>query len=598
MRIAFVFSILFLTTFNSNAQTDSLELSGQFLEQADEIYRNQREAILIAKDMYVMAADYAPDDVRANWMAGRLYVETINKAQALQYFLRVKALDSKYRFDIDYQIGLAYQYGFEFDMAIKHFELYSKKYYAQSKYRGKDKTRIDVVKRKIEECKNAKLIVNRPAQYSLVNLGENINSPWPDYAPIINEDETVMIFTSRRQEDNTSADVDADNFYFEDVFISRKEGGKWGVAKNIGSPINTSFHDSSIALSKDGNRLYIYKDTGGGDIYYSDFIDGNWTKPKFLSSKINSSSYGELSITESPNGDVLLYSSERPGGEGGIDIHMISKNSKGEWYKTKSLGSVINTKGDEDNPFLDYDGKTLYFSSNGHKGYGGFDIFKSVFDSVTMTWSKPENLGYPVNTPDNELSFHPTKDGRRSYFASVREGGVGFSDIFMVNYHGEKGSDKEQLIVSIDDLIKESKQNDIGGDTPTKENKVAIPFEEHEVELISITHQIYFDASQSYIQQNNQIELNKIIKMIKKHNNLRIDVSGYASMDGNPKYNLDLSHKRAMIVFNYLTENGVEDDRIVAKGYGSLPNAEGGDGTENRRADVKVIATKNVADKP
>lgn len=593
MRIAFVLSILSLIFFNSNAQTDSLDLSNQFLEQADEIYRNQREAILIAKDMYVMAADYAPRNIRANWMAGKLHIETINKTQALQYFQRVKSLDSKYRFDIDYQIGLAYQYGFEFDLAIRHFELYSKKYYSQSKYRGKDKTRISIVKKKIEECKNAKLIVNRPAQYSLVNLGENINSPWPDYAPIINEDETVMIFTSRRQENNTSADVDADNFYFEDVFISRKVGDQWGVAKNIGPPINTAFHDSSIALSKNGDRLYIYKDTGGGDIYYSDFIDGNWTKPRFLSSKINSSTYGELSITESPNGEVLIYSSERPGGAGGIDIHMISKNSKGEWYKTKSLGSVINTKGDEDNPFLDYDGKTLYFSSNGHRGYGGFDIFKSVYDSSTMIWSSPENLGYPVNTPDNELSFHPTKDGRRSYFASVREGGMGFSDIFMVNYHGESlGPNKEQSIVSIDDLIKESRQKNIGVDASTNESESTMPFEDHEVKLMSIAHQIYFDASQSYIQQENQVALNKIIEMIKKHKNLRINISGYASMDGNPKYNLDLSHKRAMIVFDYLIENGVEEKIIIAKGYGSLANAEGGDGTENRRADVKIIAIK------
>ncbi|MDH5475880.1 MAG: OmpA family protein [Cyclobacteriaceae bacterium] len=592
MRIASIFSILFLIFFNSNAQTDSLELSDQFLEQADEIYRNQREAILIAKDMYVMAADYAPSNIRANWMAGKLYIETINKDQALHYFLRVKSLDSRYRFDIDYHIGLAYQYGFEFDLAIQHFELYSKKYYAQSKYRGKDKTRISIVKQKIGECKNAKLIVNRPTQYSLVNLGEYINSPWPDYGPIINEDETVMIFTSRRQEDNTSSDVDADNFYFEDVFISRKEGEQWGYAKNIGPPINTKFHDSSIALSKDGNRLFIYKDTGGGDIYYSDFKGGKWTEPRFLSSKINSSTYGERSISESPNGEVLIYSSGRPGGVGGIDLHMISKNEKGEWYKTKSLGEVINTKGDEDSPFLDYDGKTLYFSSNGHKGYGGFDIFKSVYDSVEMKWSTPENLGYPVNTPDNELYFHPTKDGRRSYFASVREGGIGFSDIFMVNYHGESvGPNPANTLASIEDLIKEKniKKEEVASQEKSSPSNIAV-FEEKELKIMNMTHQIYFDASQSYIQEEHQKALKEIVAMTKKHKNLRIDISGFASMDGNPKYNLDLSHKRAMIVFDYLVKMGADKNIIISKGYGSLPNEEGGDGTENRRADVKVIA--------
>lgn len=591
MRIATIITILFYNIFISIAQVDSLALSEQFLEQADEIYKNQREAILIAKDMYVMAAEYAPGNVRANWMAGLLHIETINKDNALKYFEQVKSIDPKYRFDIDFQIGLAYQYGFEFDKAIEHFEMYSNKYYAQPKYRGKDRTRIVTVKQKIEECKNAKLIVNKPAQYSLVNLRENINSPWPDYAPIINEDETIMIFTSRRQEDNTSGDVDADNFYFEDVFISKKEGGKWGPAKNIGAPINTPYHDSSISLSKDGRRLFIYKDTGSGDVYYCDFEGGKWSSPKYLSAKINSTTYAEHSITEDRKGDILIYSSSRPGGEGGIDLHMITKNSNGEWYKTNSLGPIINTKGDEDSPFLDYDGKTLYFSSNGHKGYGGFDIFKSVYDSVEMKWSEPENLGYPVNTPDNELYFHPTKDGRRSYFASVREGGIGFSDIFMVNYHGETvGPNMAEQLVSIEDILKESKKEKVVTNDGKKED---IPvLNNQEIELMNSTHPIYFDASQSHIQEVHQKELNDIVELIKKHKNLRINISGFASMDGNQKYNLDLSHKRAMIVFDFLVANGVQENQIIAKGYGSLPNKEGGDGTENRRADVKVIAVK------
>ena len=560
MRIAFIFSILFL--FNNNisfGQEPSAELARQFLEQADEIYNNQREAILIARDLYVQAAENDPTNVRAHWMAGFLYIETINKDEALKYFEQVKALDPNYRFDIDYQIGLAYQYGFEFDKAVEHFQLYHDKYYERSKYRGKDKTRISTVKRKIEECKNAKLIVNRPAQYSLVNLGASINSEWPDYAPIINADETVMIFTSRRQDGNTSSDVDEDNFYFEDVFISRKEGGSWGPAQNIGAPINTEYHDSSISLSKDGNRLYIYKDTGGGDIHYCDYENGKWSKPKYLSSKINSSTYGEHSITESPNGDILIYSSGRPGGEGGTDLHMITKNSSGDWYKTYSLGPVINTKGDEDSPFLDYDGKTLYFSSNGHKGYGGFDIFKSVYDSLEGKWSEPENLGYPVNTPDNELYFHPTKDGRRSYFASVREDGIGFSDIFMVKYHGDRlGPENSQQHITIQDLIAQNELDD-SEEVQQSENKTSTKatFKEREVELMSMIHPIFFDASQSHIQDKHQTELNEIIDMMATHLNLEIDIAGYASMDGNPKYNLDLSHKRAMIVYDFLVENAL-----------------------------------------
>lgn len=594
MRIASIFSILFFIFVTvCSAQIDSLELSGQFLEQADEIYKNQKEAIEIAKEMYVQAATYNPAHVRANWMAGKLYIETINKDKALDYFLRVKQLEPKYRFDIDYQIGLAYQYGFEFDMAIQHFQKYHDKYYSQSKYRGKDRTRISRVKQKLEECRNAKLIINKPAMYSLVNLGENINSPWPDYAPVINEGETVMIFTSRRQDGNLSDNVDKDNYYFEDVFISRRENGQWGPAQNIGPPINTLYHDSNISLSKDGNRLYIYKDTGRGDIYYSDYDGSNWSKPKYLSNKINSSTYTEHSITETSSTDAIIYSTDRPGGEGGIDLFMCTKDSKGNWYKTKSLGTVINTKGDEDSPFLDYDGKTLYFSSNGHKGYGGFDIFKSVYDSASGEWSEPENLGYPVNTPDNELYFHPTKDGRRSYFASVREGGIGFTDIFMVNYHGEAvGPQRQQIQVSLDDFVASDKE-EIQGDEQIALAPHVTKYEENEMKLIEETHPIYFDASQSGIQEVHQAELDDIVAMVKKYPKLRIDIAGYASKDGNPKYNLDLSHKRAMIVHDYLIKQGVDDFRIIAKGFGSLENAEGGTGEENRRADVKVLGAQD-----
>ena len=592
MRIAVIFSILFfILAKDASAQVDSLQLSDEFLEQADEIYKNQKEAIEIAKEMYVQAVSYNPNQVRANWMAGQLYIETINKDRALDYFIRVKDLDPNYRFDIDYQIGLAYQYGFEFESAIEYFQKYYDKYYAQPKYRGKDRTRIENVKQKLEECKNAKLIINKPAQYSLVNLGENINSAWPDYAPVINEEETVMIFTSRRQEGNLSPNVDEDNYYFEDVFISRRENGSWGPAKNIGTPVNTSYHDSNIALSNDGNRLYIYKDTGRGDIYYSEFDGSNWSEPKFLSDKINSSTYTEHSITETSSPDVVIYSTDRPGGEGGIDLFACSKDSKGNWYRTKSLGSVINTKGDEDSPFMGYDGKTLYFSSNGHKGYGGFDIFKSVYDSASGEWSEPENLGYPVNTPDNELYFHPTKDGRRSYFASVREGGIGYTDIFMVKYHGEDvGPQKQQIQVALADLAPPKKEKGSESGDVVKEVPPAEPeFQEREKEIIKVAHAIYFDASQSHIQDVHQKELNEIVEIVKTHPKLKIDIAGYASKDGNPKYNLDLSHTRAMIVHDYLISKGIDDSRIIAKGFGSLENAEGGNGEENRRADVKII---------
>ncbi len=586
IRIAFIFLILiFFSSSYVLCQDNPLVQSKAYLEQADAIYKYQKEAIEIAKEMYVQSADLDPSNVRANWMAGKLYLETINKDLALKYFQQVAGLDPNYRFDIDFQIGQAYHYGFDFDNAITHYEKYKKKYFAKSKYRGKDRTRLVTVDRKIFECKNAKDIISKPTQYSIESIGEEINSVWPDYAPVISEDESVMIFTSRRLEGNTSSDVDSDNFYFEEVFISRKEGGKWSPAKNIGAPINTAYHDANIALSSDGNRLYLYKDTGRGDIYYSDYDVQNWSKPKFLSNRINSTVYAENSISETSSPEVIIYSSDRPGGKGGIDLYYCVTDSKGNWYKSKSLGATINTKYDEDSPFLDYDGKTLYFSSSGHKGYGGYDVFRSIYDSIKGEWSPPENLGYPVNTPDNELYFQPTKGGRTAYFASLREGGLGFTDIFMVHYHGDNNRTSDETISHKEKF--DVKSANVSGNEVEKDEETQA-FEDYELSLIEGTHRVYFDASQSHIQEQHQLELDSIVTLLKKYDNLRIDIAGFASSDGNPKYNLDLSHKRALIVLDFFVAKGIIEDKIIAQGYGSLQHSEGV-GEENRRAEVRIV---------
>ncbi|UII30734.1 OmpA family protein [Fulvivirga ulvae] len=561
------------------SQEDSVQQAQLYLQQANQIYSQQKEAIEIAKELYVQAANLDPANLEANWMAGSLYLETINKDEAVKYLLRIEALKPSYRFDLPYFIGRAYHYGLDFDKALEYYERYKRKLLGNRNYRGKDRVPLEKVNRSILECSNAKDIIGKPAQYSVIPLGENINSIWPDYAPVINKDETVMIFTSRRQEDNTTANVDKDNFYFEDVFISRKSGDSWGAAKNIGPPINTEYHDANIALSADGNRLYLYKDEQMGDIYYSDYENGQWSEPKFLTDKINSSIYSENAVSETSSSDVILYTSNRPGGEGGIDIYYCIKDEKGNWYKSKSLGAVINTKYDEDSPFLAHDGKTLYFSSSGHKGYGGYDIFRSVYDSASGEWSAPENLGYPINTPDDEIFFQMTADGRRGYFASVREGGIGFTDIFMIKYHGDK--DHTPAVF----LTKEQEQlfKTLEAEQLAQSNK----FEEHELKLMDHTHKIFFNTDQSAIKDEHQAELDSIIRLVKKHDVLNIDIAGFASSDGNPRYNLELSHKRALIVLNYLVGKGIREERIVARGYGAIDEDTTPD--QQRRADVRVV---------
>ena len=579
MRFSFTLFIFFAAYGIVLSQEDPVQQAQLYLEQADQIYSQQKEAIEIAKELYVQAANLDSSNVRANWMAGSLYLETIDKDEAVKYLLRIEQQKPNYRFDLSYYIGRAYHYGLDFDKALDYYERYKRKLLGNRNYRGTDRVPLDKVNRRILECTNAKDIIGRPAEFTVIPLGEAINSIWPDYAPVINRDETLMIFTSRRQEENTSPDVDRDNFYFEDVFYSRKVNDVWTPAKNIGPPINTEFHDSNIALSADGNRLYLYKDTGMGDVFYSDFDGSQWSEPKFLTDKINSSMYSENAVSETSSPDLILYTSNRPGGEGGIDIYYCTKDEKGNWYKSKSLGPVINTKFDDDSPYLAADGKTLYFSSSGHKGYGGYDIFRSVYDSASGEWSQPENLGYPVNTPDDEIFFQMSVDGRRGYFASIRAGGLGFTDIFMVKYHGD--TEHKPIVI----LTKEQEEmlKEVEVEQLAKSNQ----FEKHELQLMNHSHKIFFNTDQSAIKEEHQMELDSIIQLVNKHDVLNIDIAGFASSDGNPRYNLDLSHKRALIVLNYFVSKGISEERIVARGFGAID--EDSPPEQQRRADVRVV---------
>jgi len=576
-----------LLCLNVYGQENPVALANEYLDQAKQIYSQQKEAIEIAKELFVQAADLDTTNIEANWMAAKLYLETINKDYSLKHLLRIERQSPGYRYDLLYHIGRAYHFGLDFEKALEYYERYKRRILSRSSYRGKDRVSINKTNRRILECNNAKDIIDRPAQYSINVLNEGVNSQWPDYAPVINRDETVLIFTSRRQEDNMSPNVDQDNFYFEDIFISRKGAdGKWGLAKNIGAPINTEYHEANIALSNDGNRLYLYKDTNMGDIYFSDYDGESWSEPEYLTNRINSSIYSENSVSETSSSDVIIYTSDRPGGEGGVDIYYCVKDKNGEWYKSKSLGPVINTKYDDDSPFLAADGKTLYFSSSGHKGYGGYDIFRSVYDSLSQEWSEPENLGYPVNTPDDEIYFQVTPDGRRGYFASVREGGVGFTDIFQVRYHGSK--DRQPVILLTDkehaDLSEEEEQAIV--------QKDRAEFTDDELRLMDHTHRIYFSTDQSKIKEDHEAELDSIVQLLDKHQVLNIDIAGFASSDGNPRYNLDLSHKRALIVLNFFIQAGVDEERIVARGYGSID--EDSTPEQQRRADVRIVSQRKL----
>lgn len=471
IRGILVFLAAFTTlSIHSFAQEQDKELSKTYMDQA-QLMMDGSLAYDDIREVMVLAADSDTTNIKANFEAGHLHLETIKKDLAVKYFLRIANQDPDYRFDLNFWIGQSLQYGLEFDKALKYYTQYRQKLISKPNYQGKDKVELKEVERKIKECENGIEFVANPKNFSIVNIGREINSEFDDYGPVLNESESELVFTTRRRDDNLNENVAEDNKPWEDIFTTTKSGGKWARAKNIGAIINTKFNDSNLALSADGKTLYIYKDDGNGDIYVSERLaDGTWGVPDALPGIINSS-YREASVSVTENGDILYFASERPGGLGGSDIYVCTKDSKGEWSKVKNLGSSINTELDEDGPFIDYDGKSLYFSSRGRKGMGGYDIYKSTLINLDRNeWSEPENLGFPINTPDDDVYFVNSKDGKRAYYASIRDDGMGYTDIYMITIPDEVKKEEPKKEEPVVEPIKEEpKKEEPKKEEPKKE---------------------------------------------------------------------------------------------------------------------------------
>jgi outer membrane protein OmpA-like peptidoglycan-associated protein len=431
IRSVLIFLTLFVLIKPAQGQQDPKELARQYYEQV-ELILSETKAMEIALEQLVTAADLDTTFLKANYEAGHMHLITINKHLATKYFLRVFRQDPDYRFDLEYWIAKGYQFGFEFAKALDYYNRYKEKLQKKSTYQGKDKIDLATVDRAIFECESGLEFVSSPQNFSIVNIGREINSEFEDYAPVLNENEDEIVFTTRRRDGNMNENVYDDNKPWEDIFIARKVGEKWEYAKNIGSPVNTPYHNSNSALSADGKTLFVFTDEGNGDLYFSKVLEeGKWSDPEPLPGIINST-FEEKSVTISKDEKTLYFSSNRPGGYGGLDLYKATKDTKGNWSNVRNLGPKINSDLDEDGPFIDYDGVTLYFSSKGRKGMGGFDVFKATYEESANEWTEPVNLGYPINTPDDDIYFVTSKDSKRAYYSSVREDGMGYTDIYMI----------------------------------------------------------------------------------------------------------------------------------------------------------------------
>jgi outer membrane protein OmpA-like peptidoglycan-associated protein len=465
IRCVLIFFTLLAISIQGFSQTEEDKKAARdYMDIADEMLAGSL-ALTDALGVVELAAKADTTFLRASYMAGDLRLKTVGKEQAAQYLLRVLRQDPDYNFGIEYWIGKSYQYGLEFDKALEYFNRYKNKLTKKANYQGKDRVPMADVDRSIQECNTGKTYVSNPGEFSIVNIGAEINSPFDDFGPVLSETQDEIVFTSRRPDDNQNQNVADDNFHFEDIYTAKKSGDKWAYAVNLGPKINGMYHDSNLAMSADGGTLFIYNDDNGGDIYYCERqADRTWGPLSPLPGIINSS-FQEKSISITKDERTLYFTSNRPGGLGGTDIYRATKNTKGEWSNVKNLGPRINTPLNDDGPFIDYDGITLYFSSQGHNGMGGYDIYKSKHDAKSDDWSEPENLGYPINTPDNDIYFITSADSKRAYYSSVRGDGQGFADIYVITA-GKPIKDSQPVAVKDPEPVK--------ADPPKKDTVVTV----------------------------------------------------------------------------------------------------------------------------
>ena len=398
---------------------------------ADEQLENKKAMRAVKNFLDLLELD--PNNAHINYKVGRAYL-LINgeKSKSVPYLEKaVSATSSKAKnnyketkapLDAYFYLGRAYHLDFQFDNAIAAY----RKYLEVDKSVSREK--MEEVEWMIQTCLNGKLIVESPISAVKQNLGETINSIYDEYSAVVDATESMLIFTSRRPT-STGGLLDLDDKYFEDIFVSQKKDGEWTKPVNIGSNINTEGHEATIGLSADGQELYIYRDDfGDGNIYVSQ-LKGSWTEPVQLNENINSP-FRETHASVSADGQTLYFTSDRSG-MGRMDIFRSRRLPTGEWAVAENLGEVINTKYDEEAPFIHPDGKTLFFSSKGHSSMGGYDIFFSIEENGK--WSTPMNIGSPMNTADDEYFFVMSADGKRAYYSSSSGEGIGGKDIYLVN---------------------------------------------------------------------------------------------------------------------------------------------------------------------
>lgn len=599
----------------------------------------------LAEVNFLSAIEKDPNFVEAELLLAYVYTEMIQYKKALKHYVRCIEINPKF-FPETYSSAAAIQlkYGM-YEKAKKNFESYLA-------FTGAPLMMKELAKDGLRDCNFAVEALKHPVPFDPINLGDKINSPLPEYFPSISVDGSTLLYTRRLNSKMTYTGFN------EDFFVSKFDGKNWKQSVNV-APINSLTNEGAPSLSANGRFLIFTscdnpvegygrdrKGYGSCDLFYTYNIGDNWTKPKNLGSKINTRNW-ETQPSFSADGKTLYF--VRGVGRGQNrqqDIWTSVLTKEGVWADPVRLSKTINTKGVEESVFIHPDGKTLYFSSNGHPGMGGLDIYMSQKDDKGV-WSEPVNLGYPINTFNDENSLLVSAEGNLAYFASDREGGYGSLDLYQfempekarpnrVNYLKGKVYDARtkkpipaqfQLIdLKTGELVVASFADEATGDylvslpinkeyalsasydgylffsenflltegTAHEPFNKDVPLHKIEVDKTVVLKNVFFGTDEFDLKSKSKIELDKLVNFLIKNTTLKIELGGHTDNVGSVKSNQILSQNRAKSVYNYLIEKGIEATRLSTKGYGDAKpisdNSTPKGRAENRRTEFKIVA--------
>ena len=479
---------------------------------------------------------------------------------------------------------------------------------------------------------------NSSYQFTPVNLGDSINTATSEYYPSITINDSLFVFTRR----GTGIRED----FVESTILPNHEYSK---SKIISGSINEEPSKGAINISQDGDWLIFagnFPSSGFGnfDLYISYQTPQGWSEPINLGSQINTE-FWESSPSLSSDKNTLYFSSDRPGGYGGKDLYVSHRMPNGKWSEALNMGPSVNTTGDELAPFIHADNNTLYFTSDGLPGYGGSDLFVMRRKNANE-WNAPENLGYPINTIENDGSLFIASNGVDAFYSSDRADSRGGLDLYrfelrpdirpartlyvrgtVFNKKNNKGIPATvELIDNSTGELSSKVQTDeqgnylmtlpVGKDyvfnvnrkgylfysdnfllsqrAPDSTYEKNIPLQPIEVNASIVLKNIFFETNKFQLDPKSQAELDKIIQLLNDNPTLKIEISGYTDNVGKPPDNLSLSNNRAKSVVTYLIGKNIASQRLVAKGYGETKpvadNTTEEGRAKNRRTELKVIS--------